>query len=310
MIVARSLRAIRRSVVCGSAVTIGVFDGIHIGHKAVIGRAIEASRKNGLVSAVLTFDPHPLKLINPSSNVPNLISLDHRIRLIENMGADLTVVLDFTKPVSRLSPEDFVSDILIEGMNAKEIYVGENFFFGRNAEAGTRELAEIAGRYGVKVEVVRPVRRLGVIVSSSAIRRLILNGNIGKAALFLGRPVSVLGTVVKGISLARELGFPTANINPHHEVVPPGGVYAVRVKVADTLKKGVVNIGLRPTFYSSRDLEPTIEVHIFDFNERIYDQDLEVLFIKKLRDEKRFDDKKALIRQIRQDARNALLALI
>jgi len=290
--------------------TIGVFDGVHIGHIYIIRKTVERAKKLGSKSVVVTFDPHPLKVLRSKSYVPTLISLEHRMRLISELGVDRVEVLKFTKPLSRLSPEKFVKDILIDKFGLKEIYVGENFYFGHNAQADPVALKRLGKRYGFQVRVIRPLKKYGRVVSSSLIRGLILKGEISKAAKFLGRPVSVLGTVVKGESRGRILGFPTANVNPHHEVVPPPGVYAVRVKFRKRILQGVLNIGLRPTFYKdTKDLEPTIEVHILDFNKDIYNEDIEIFFVKKIRNELRFSERDDLMSQIKEDIRTARIIL-
>jgi len=288
-----------------SIVTIGVFDGVHIGHRKVIKAVVRRARSLRLKSIVVTFDPHPLKVIRPKYKVPSLISLDHRIRLVKELGADTVAILRFTETVADFRPEDFVKHILINKLGAREIFVGENFYFGKGARADAETLKAVAGNLGIKVRIIKPVRIDGRIASSSAIRRLILKGDIRKAARFLGRPVSILGTVVSGSRFARVLGYPTANINPHHEAIPPFGVYAVMVNYNGRLYKGLLNIGTRPTFFSPRDKEPQIEVHIFGFNKSIYGRDIEVLFVKKLRDERKFASEKSLIQQIKKDEKAA-----
>ncbi|MBI4974488.1 MAG: bifunctional riboflavin kinase/FAD synthetase [Candidatus Omnitrophica bacterium] len=288
--------------------TIGVFDGVHIGHRRIIKEVVKRSKVLNLKSVVVTFDPHPLKVLNPSANVPSLASLEHRRALIAELGVDYLVILKFTRSLSKLSPEIFINNILIDKLSIKEIYVGENFYFGRGAKAGIETLKKWSIKFGFTVKVFKPIQTKGRIISSTLIRRLIVNGDIRKASHFLGRPVSILGTVVKGSSRGRIMGYPTANIDPHHEAIPPSGVYAVRVRYKNKFLKGILNIGVRPTFFKakgSEEREPTIEVHIFGFDKRIYGEDIEVIFIKKLRDEKRFKDRYDLIRQIRRDERMA-----
>jgi len=293
-----------------SVVTIGVFDGIHIGHEAVIKEVVKTARASGLRSVVVTFDPHPMKILNKKHFVPSLISLKHRVDLIKRLGVDKVLVVRFNKRIADLSPEKFIEDIAIRKLAAKKIIVGEDFCFGKGAMAGVEKLGRIARMYSVGLKVVKPVKKDSHIVSSTIIRRLIIEGAIGKASRLLGRPFSILGTVVSGTRLARTLGYPTANINPHHEIMPPSGVYAVKVKFRKRTYKGVMNIGTKPTFYDhGRDLEPTIEVHIFNFHERIYGRDLEITFICKLRREKKFNTIDSLIKQIKEDeaAARALL---
>lgn len=285
----------------GTVLTIGVFDGVHVGHRKIIKVCVARSRKLGIDSVVLTFDPHPLKVLHSRSVVPSLISLDHRIRLIRELGVDITAVLNFTKAVAGLTPEQFVKKILVERFRVKEVCVGEDFRFAKSGKGDIDVLRRLGERYGFRVKAITHVRMGGRIVSSSLIRKTIIGGDLRRARRLLGRPVSVLGTVVRGANLARELGYPTANINPHHEVVPPSGVYAVLVNLGNRRLKGVLNIGVKPTFYSSRDLEPSIEVHIFDFNKKIYGKDIEVLFVKKIRPEVKFKSREALMKRIMKD---------
>ena len=293
----------------GSIVTIGVFDGVHRGHARVIDAAVKRARALGVKSIVVTFDPHPAKVVRPSSKVPSLISLDHRIRLIGDMTPDILIVLSFTKAFAALTDKEFAGKILAAKAGAKEVYIGDNFYFGKHARSGARELRGLGERFGFKVHVVKALKMGRLRISSSLIRHLIKEGRLHDAARFLGRPVSVLGTVVGGANLARELGYPTANLNPHHEVVPPSGVYAVLVRYKDRLYKGILNIGVRPTFYASRDREPAIEVHIFGFNGDIYGKDLEVYFIRKIRQERQFKGQESLVRQIKKDEK-AVLAIL
>jgi len=290
----------------GSVVTVGVFDGVHIGHARVIGKMVARAKELGLKSVVVTFDPHPSKVLNRATEAPSLISLDHRLKLIKELSPDLIVVLRFTKALACLTPEQFVKKILIEKISAREAYVGENFYFGNKACAGVKELQALGKPFGLQVHVVKALKVDGKRVSSSLIRTLIARGELKRAAYFLGRPVSVLGTVISGANLARQLGYPTANLNPHHEVVPPSGVYAVLVKYASRVYAGILNIGVRPTFYAPRDREKAIEVHIFAFRRNIYGRVLEVFFVRKIRDERAFAGRNELIEQIKNDEKAAL----
>lgn len=305
MKVIKGLHALQKPLK-SSVLTIGVFDGVHIGHRRVIGKVVARAKELRAKSVVVTFDPHPMKSLAPADNrTPSLISLDHRLKIVGSLGVDILVVVNFTGAVSGLSPRAFVKSILVDKLGVGEIYVSENFYFGKNAAAGVRELEALGREFGFSVRVVSPARAGGRIISSSLIRKLVTGGDLRKAALLLGRPVSVLGTVVSGARLARELGYPTANLNPHHEVIPPGGVYAVMVRYEGRLYRGVLNIGLRPTFYAPRDCEPAIEVHIFGFSGKVYGKDMEVFFMGKLRDERRFSGKADLVAQIAKDKKSA-----
>ena len=269
------MRGFKRLKGCakGSVVTIGVFDGVHAGHVAIIKKVVASAKKAHCSSIVVTFDPHPLKILKPHKKIPSLISLKHRIKLIEELGVDLLVIVKFNRAFSKMSPEEFIKNILVDKLHAIEIYAGENFYFGKGARAGAGILRKLSARYKFNVITVKPIKKSGHIVSSSLLRKLIVSGNLHKAARLLGRPVSVFGTVVRGSGIARGLGCPTANVNPHHEVVPPCGVYVVRARAGEKKFGGVVNIGFRPTFYNSRDEEPTVEVHLFGFKGNLYNKD-------------------------------------
>jgi len=289
-----------------SIVTIGVFDGVHIGHQAVIKKVVSRAKAVAAMSIVVTFDPHPLKVLKGNRLVPSLISLKHRVSLIKDMGVDKIIVMKFDKTLSRMKPDDFIKNIIAGELKAEEIFVGEDFCFGREAAADIKALKRIGNTAGLKVHLVKAVKSSSGVISSSEIRKMVTSGKIPDASRLLGRPFSILGTVVSGAKLARSLGYPTANVNPHHEVMPPSGVYAVKVKFDRKIFKGVMNIGTRPTFYDhGKDVEPSIEVHIFGFHGSIYGKDLEIVFIKRIRDEKKFKTIDSLIEQVRKDEKAA-----
>ncbi len=283
-------------------VTIGVFDGVHLGHQKVI-RKILNKCYDSRDRVLITFDPHPIKILRPHMTPPRIMSLEHRLSIFEKMGLDATVVIKFSDFIAMMSPEEFVKRV-ITVLGARTVYVGANFHFGRGKSGDIEALKEIGRKYGIGIHTVPPVKKNGKIVSSTWLRRIISRGEIKKAEKLLRRPVSVLGTVVKGEERGRRLGIPTANIDPHHEVIPPPGVYAVKIDLGGKLRDGVINIGFKPTFYGRRPgrrEEPFIEVHLFDFEGNLYGRTPEIFFIKRLRKEKRFRNEKALIRQIEKD---------
>ena len=288
-----------------SSVTIGVFDGVHLGHRKITGRTVSKAKALGLKSVVVTFDPHPLKILNSSIRTPSLISLNHRMRLIEALGVDYLIVIKFTKAFSRMPAEKFIKTVLLDKLGVKFLFIGPDFYFGKGANFGRKALRGIAHKYGFGVEVVNPVKSGSKVVSSSLIRDRILKGELAEAEKLLGRPVAVLGTVVAGTGLARYLGYPTANVNPHHEAIPPTGVYAVRIIFRGRLYGGILNIGFRPTFYNSNDKEPSVEVHIFGFKGDLYGSDIETLFVRRIRPEKKFEVIADLVEQIKKDERRA-----
>lgn len=288
-------------------VTIGVFDGVHKAHRKIIKTLVKKAKSSSLPSAVITFDPHPMNVLNlPGKRVPLLISLKHRLCIFKEMGIDYAIVLPFNKKLSRMSAHDFIQKILGR-INIDEIIVGENFFFGRKKSGSSKVLKRFSRVFGYKVNFVSAVKSSGRIVSSTWIRSLILEGNLRKASRLLSGPVTVLGTVVKGTRKGRILGYPTANIDPHHEAIPPSGVYVIKVKLQNGVYGGILNIGIKPTFAGSfsPERDPTIEAHIFDFNKRIYGKDIEVVFVRKIRKERRFKDARTLRAQIAKDEKLA-----
>jgi len=284
---------------------IGIFDGVHLGHRRIISAAVRAAKESGGRSIVITFDPHPLKVLRPHKPIPSIMSTVHRVRLIRELGADSCSVIRFTKKFSNLKPREFVKKMLVDKFRVSDLFVGSNFVFGKGNAGDTALLKNLGCEYGFKVTVVPMVKVGGKIVSSTTIRNLIIRGNLSEASHMLGRPVTVFGTVVSGAGRGKLLGYPTANINPHHEAIPPSGVYAVRVRLGNKKFGGALFIGHRPTF---GEREPVIEAHIFDFRSVIYGEDIEVAFIKRLRGVRKFNSHEKLVEQIKKD--DALARLI
>lgn len=280
-------------------VVLGVFDGVHRGHRVILESAVrKAHRINGR-SVVVTFLPHPQK-------EESLYSLEHRLRLIAELGIDVCIVINFNKQFARITAEDFIRNILLRRIGASYVYVGKNFRFGKHAKGDFRTLTKLSKIYNFELMIFNVIKTDRKPISSTFIRRLIAKGKLNIAQRLLGRKVSVLGTVIKGTALGRRLGFPTANINPHHEVLPPSGVYAVKIIFNNRHLNGICYIGTKPTFKAtSYKLEATslkyIEVHVFNFNKNIYGKYLETQFIKKIRDEKKFASVLVLAKQIQKD---------
>ncbi|MFH1395432.1 MAG: bifunctional riboflavin kinase/FAD synthetase [Candidatus Omnitrophota bacterium] len=290
---------------------IGIFDGIHLGHKRVIKKVLNL-REPGRDKIIITFEPHPRSILHPEKPPLRIMSLEHRLLILKKMGLDAVVIIRFTDFIASLSPEEFVKKILL-GMNVKKIFVGNNFHFGHGKSGNISSFQTIGEECGIDVKIVKPVKKRGKIVSSSWLRKLITDGNIKKAENLLRRPVSILGTVVSGDKRGKSYGIPTANIDPHQEVIPPPGVYAVKADIDGKLFDGVLNIGFRPTFYGRKlkqRKEPQIEVHLTDFKGYLYDKSMEIFFLKKLRREKRFKNEIKLKRQIEKDIKrsNKILA--
>jgi len=274
-------------------VAIGVFDGVHRGHRKILKSVVRKARRIQGTSTVLTFWPHPQK-------EESLYSFKHRLRLISELGIDVCVILRFNKSLARTSAHDFIRNILFKKLGVSYIFVGSNFKFGKSAQGNVLALRKACQEYHFKVRVFPVTRLNGLPVSSTLIRTLIKKGDLATAQRLLSRPVSILGTVIKGISFGKKLGIPTANIDPHHEVIPPNGVYAVRLNLRNKNFKGACYIGPKPAFLR-KQAEENIEVHIQKFNKNIYGETLEIQFIRKIRSPRNFSSPKALAAQIRKD---------
>lgn len=282
-----------------SVVAMGVFDGMHLGHRRILKETVRRARRIKGTAIAVTFYPHPQKK-------ESLYSLEHRLRLIAQLGIDVCIVIRFNFKFSRISAENFIQDFLVKILHVHDVYVGKNFRFGRGAAGDQRLLDKTSHRYGFGLRAFEVVRINHQIISSTRIRKLIVGGRIAQAQRLLAGPVSVFGTVIKGSALARKLGFPTANINPHHEVLPPSGIYMVKVIYEKKQFTGVCYIGARPTFTKSKaPREKNVEVHIFNFHQDIYGENLEVQFIRRLRKEKKFSSLASLAEQIKKDINRA-----
>lgn len=281
--------------------TLGVFDGLHIGHQAVLRMLTRDAQQAGGTSVVMTFEPHPLRILEPRFAPPQLTCLEHKINLIKQFNVDYLFVIDFHQEFAQLSPGQFLNEYLFKNFSIAEICVGYDSAFGKN-KLGTLSMLHVLGREkNFIVKNIAPIKIDDLIVSSTIIRQLVIAGELELVEVMLGRRYSIWGTVVKGATIGRKIGFPTANINPHHEAIPPSGVYVAQVKIDGVPYQSIMNIGYRPTFYSSMDIENTIEVHILDFNNDIYGAELEVIFLEKIREERRYPTQQKLIEQIRDD---------
>lgn len=285
-----------------TVLAIGIFDGVHIGHRKILSAAIDEAKRRGRESVILTFDPHPLNLLKPRMPVPSIMSTAHRLKLICALGADRCCVIKFDKGFSKLTPRKFVEEVIVRRFRASKVFVGDNFVFGKDNAGDVASLKKLGLEYGFEVSTIALVRIGKKVVSSTAIRRLIIRGDLAAAAVMLGRPVTISGTVISGKRRGRLLGYPTANIDPHHEAIPPAGVYAVWVRRGKKRYGGALFIGNRSTF---GERETVIEVHIFDFHGFIYHEDIEVEFVKRLRGVQKFADHQRLIEQIKCDDINA-----
>lgn len=295
------------SEVRGAAVAIGNFDGVHLGHHAVIGEAGRIARSLGVPWAVLTFEPHPRRVFRPDAPPFRLTPFHRKARLIEGLGVDVLFVVRFDADFARLSPREFVETVLVSGLEPRSVVSGHNFAFGQGRSGTPELLLALGGELGFDYTCVQEVRDDGAKpFSSTRVRALLQDGDPRGAARVLGRPFVIEGPVIEGDRRGHALGFPTANIGLDAYARPAFGVYAVRVAIGEDegaqWRPGVANLGIRPTF---RTDEPLLEAHLFDFDEEIYGQHLRVALIAYLRSEKKFDGLDALKAQIAADGARA-----
>lgn len=281
-----------------SVVTFGVFDGLHIGHQDVLKKARVIAESDKLVSILLGFYPHPLTFLAPDKCPPVLMCLPKRIEILENMGIDITVFINFDQRIASMSPETFVNNILLELCRANHVVVGYACQFGKDREGNAQLLESFGQQFDFGVSVVPPTQLNGLPVHSTRIRQAIARGDLGLASQLLGRIYSLSGTIVRGDGRGKKFGFPTANIQTGEQLCPPNGVYAIRANLAGRLLDGVLNIGVRPTFNGT---EFQVETHLFDFDDIVYGETIEVSFIEKIRSERKFPNIPALVQQIHRD---------
>ncbi len=318
--------------------TIGVFDGVHLGHQKILKEVNQTAKQIDGCTLVITFHPHPLKITENIKTPILLISLQHRLKILSEFNIDTCLVINFGKNFLRMRGEEFVKNILFEKIGIDYLIIGSDFRLGKQQNTDKNKLRRLAKKYNFEIKVIKPVIIRGAPVKSTKIRNLIEQGNLRQAAMLLDRLVTILGTVIKGDTRGRNLGYPTANIDAHQEIIPPCGVYAVKVKlprltgatfdmgfcgaksrtvlsfpgkngtgaqgkINNNFFDGILNIGKRPTFIISdtKKDQPNVEVHIFEFNRYIYGEDILIEFISKIRNEKKFSTKEKLIKQIEKD---------
>ena len=283
--------------------TIGNFDGVHIGHRKIFDAVTSRAKEIGGASAALTFEPHPMKVISPEKGIRILTPTEEKIRLIESLGVDALILINFNREFAGIDPDDFIRDVLVGKIGASDVIVGHNYAFGRGKKGTTALLRRRGRKYGFNVKVVRNARLGGNVVSSSHIRGLLLKGRVSEASRYLGRPYMIEGTVIKGAGRGEKLlGIPTANIETPSELIPKEGVYAVKVGFGGRPYDAVLNIGCNPTFGCAK---LGCEAHILKFKGNILGRNLRVYFIKRIRDEIAFPDAYSLGRRINEDIERA-----
>jgi riboflavin kinase/FMN adenylyltransferase len=290
-----------------SFITIGNFDGVHRGHQFLFKTLIQEARQENRKTLVITFDPHPKKLLHPDRRPFYLITtLEEKIRLIEKLGIDAIMVIPFSLEFSETTADEFVHHILWDKLHIRKIYIGHDYTFGRNKEGDEAFLSALGRKLGFEVSIMNAFTIDDMVISSTCLRYAILTGDVKKSAEILGRPYNLSGIVIEGSRRGGTLGFPTANIKPVKVLIPANGVYAAVINMGGDRYQGVLNVGYNPTF---ADEKLSIEVHILDFKDNIYGKNLEILFIDRIRDEIKFDSPDSLVRQIRQDIDQATVIL-
>ncbi len=283
-------------------VALGNFDGVHVGHQAILKTAIAHARAAGGSALALTFDPLPAKVLNPNRAPQLILTAEDKHELLRTFGVDGVIVLKFSRELSMLSPQEFAREYLGRRIGVRAVVVGHSVSFG-HARAGNAEVMRQLGReLGFDTTVVGPVERDGMVVNSTRVREVIAAGDMNRAAILLGRPHFLRGPVVHGRERGRTIGFPTANVQSRTECLPPDGVYATRIVLEDGSYPSITNIGMRPTF---AEPERTIEAHIFDFNRDIYDREVKLEIAERIRPERKFDSGQALAAQIAADLQRA-----
>jgi riboflavin kinase/FMN adenylyltransferase len=282
---------------------LGNFDGLHRGHTKIIERVRRVAAERGGTSLVLTFDPHPPRIVRPDKAPLLLMTLAQKIEALEKAGIQGAAVVRFTAELSRWEPEAFVKTVLVDWLRVAEVWVGADFLFGRDRSGNFSLLRVLGAQYGYRAEKIDSVRYKDFVVSSTRIRRLIAEGRVDEAGALLGHHFYIDGTIVKGAGRGRELGVPTANIHTQNELVPPHGVYATTITIDNVIHPSVTNIGLRPTFEDVA--QTTIETHALEVDRDLYGHAVRLNFVQRLRDERRFPDVDALKAQIDADVRRA-----
>jgi len=286
----------------GAALTIGNFDGVHLGHQKILRGVLERARQSRLMSAVLTFYPHPARVLRPAEAPALLETLVQRLQAIEAIGIESALVIQFDAALAEIGPEDFVRRFLVDTMRAQSVLIGANFRFGHHQAGDAKSLADLGGQWGFEVAIVSPVVEDGSVVSSTAIRHALRGGNVEQAARMLGRLFSLAGEIRTGTGQGRKLVVPTLNLATEQELLPKDGVYATEAVVEGKTYRAATNIGVRPTFDGARR---TVESHLFDFREDLTSGKLKVRFRKRLRDEQKFSGPAELRTQVLRDIEEA-----
>jgi riboflavin kinase/FMN adenylyltransferase len=286
-----------------TVLTMGVFDGLHLGHQQIMKTVVERAKALSATPTVITFDPHPRAVLFPESAPPLLQTLDQRINAFSVLGIEQTIVIPFSKELAQQPAEEFLQDIVHERLQAKEVYLGQGFFFGKDRAGNIDLLRKVSGELGFFADEIGEIKLRGARISSSRIRNLLIEGRVNLARRMLGRPYGVEGRIVRGDRRGHTIGFPTANLHPQNRVIPRNGVYVTSTLIEDQWRRSITNIGIRPTF--GKDSEPSIETYILNWDGDLYGDVLRVRFLHRVRDEKKFNSIDELIAQIKKDVGRA-----
>jgi len=286
-----------------TVITLGVFDGLHLGHQLIMKTVVERARAVGAVPTVITFDPHPRAVLHPESAPPLLQTLDQKVEGFGVLGIEQTIVVRFTEEFSRVRAEDFLRETVHERLHAREVYLGRGFAFGYHREGNIELLRRVSGQLGFFADEVPEVQFRGQRVSSSRVRQLLSEGKVNLARRLLGRPYGVEGLVERGAERGRQLGFRTANLHPKNRVIPKNGVYVTGTLIEGVWRRSVTNVGVRPTFETQT--EPSVETFVINWAGDLYGDVVRVRFLHRLRDEKRFSSMDVLQAQIEHDVQRA-----
>jgi len=284
---------------------LGNFDGVHRGHRKILDRVRRVATERGSSAVVMTFDPHPPRVVRPDKAPPLLMTKTQKLEALADAGVQGAAIVRFTEELSRWDPETFVRQVLVEWLRVSEVWVGANFLFGHDRAGNFSMLRTLGARYGFKAEKIDPVRYKDFVVSSTRIRRLVSEGRVDEAGALLGHQFFVDGTVIQGDQRGRTIGFPTANLCTGNELLPQHGVYATTIRVGETVYPSVTNIGTRPTVDNSG--KTTIETHLLDFNQDLYGSPVRLGFVLRIRDERTFESLDALRAQIGADTERTRL---
>jgi riboflavin kinase/FMN adenylyltransferase len=287
----------------GSAITIGTFDGVHVGHRALIARTKEEAARRGIASAVVTWDRHPAATLRPDAVPPLLSTPERKVELIEELGVDILLVLPFDRSLSQWPPERFVQDVLVSGLAARAVYVGQGWRFGHRASGDVDTLTNLGATLGFDAQGVSLTTVGGEAVSSSRVRACIVEGDMTVARSLLGRPFELEGRVVEGDDRGASLGYPTANVTLDPSLAtPPRGIYAGRARVEGRIYPAAISLGVKPTFGGDPERSPLVlEAYLLDYEGDLYGADLRIEFLERLRDELKFDTVAELVAQMDED---------